>query len=146
MAARLRQDHYHVTVETAGTLYLPVECDLMSISPKLSNSAPDPLEHPKWYRRHEQTRTAPDVIRRLAAEYDCQFKFVVACQDDLPEIDAYLRCHPTIDRRDVMLMPEGTDAHRLTEIAAWLEPYCQQQDLIFCPRRQIEWFGHGRAS
>ena len=30
----------HITVETAGTLYLPLHCDLMSISPKLSNSSP----------------------------------------------------------------------------------------------------------
>ena len=26
----------HITIETAGTLYLPVACDLMSISPKLA--------------------------------------------------------------------------------------------------------------
>ena len=30
----------HVTIETAGTRYLPVECDLMSVSPKLANSTP----------------------------------------------------------------------------------------------------------
>src|SRR5258706_8851752 len=27
----------HVTIETAGTVYKPVTCDLMSISPKLAN-------------------------------------------------------------------------------------------------------------
>ena len=43
LAARLRQLGWHITVETAGTLYLPVACDLMSISPKLSNSSPLPL-------------------------------------------------------------------------------------------------------
>ena len=30
----------HITVETAGTVYQPVVCDLMSISPKLANSTP----------------------------------------------------------------------------------------------------------
>src|SRR5690606_27972624 len=33
LAAELRRLRRHVTIETAGTLYLPVECDLMSISP-----------------------------------------------------------------------------------------------------------------
>ena len=55
---RLRSENYHITIETAGTLYLPVECDLMSISPKTSNSAPDVADHPRWHRRHEHTRFA----------------------------------------------------------------------------------------
>jgi GAF domain-containing protein len=40
-----------VTIETAGTLYLPVECDLMSISPKFATSAPASETHPRWHRR-----------------------------------------------------------------------------------------------
>ena len=41
LCERLRAIGRHVTIETAGTLYLPVECDLMSISPKFASSAPD---------------------------------------------------------------------------------------------------------
>ena len=40
LCRRLREIGRHVTIETAGTLYLPVECDLMSISPKFARSAP----------------------------------------------------------------------------------------------------------
>ncbi len=36
----LKRQRRHITIETAGTLWLDVACDLMSISPKLSNSAP----------------------------------------------------------------------------------------------------------
>src|SRR5260221_505779 len=36
LAAGLRSQRRHVTIETAGTLYLDVACDLMSLSPKLS--------------------------------------------------------------------------------------------------------------
>ena len=43
---RLRAAGWHITIETAGTLYLPVACDLMSISPKLSNSTPPPEPRP----------------------------------------------------------------------------------------------------
>ncbi|HEV3418435.1 MAG TPA: 7-carboxy-7-deazaguanine synthase QueE [Pirellulales bacterium] len=40
---------FHITIETAGTLHLPVECDLMSISPKLSNSTPSADRDPSWH-------------------------------------------------------------------------------------------------
>ena len=40
LTAALHNDGWHITIETSGTLYLPVVCDLMSISPKLSNSTP----------------------------------------------------------------------------------------------------------
>ena len=42
LTAALRAAGRHITIETAGTLYLPVQCDLMSISPKLANSTPPP--------------------------------------------------------------------------------------------------------
>src|SRR4051794_13577187 len=35
LSQRLSEFGFHITIETAGTLYLPVTCDLMSISPKL---------------------------------------------------------------------------------------------------------------
>ena len=40
LCERLRAIGRHITIETAGTLYLPVACDLMSISPKFASSAP----------------------------------------------------------------------------------------------------------
>src|SRR3954467_9889129 len=38
LTARLRERGMHITIETAGTVFMPVSCDLMSISPKLANS------------------------------------------------------------------------------------------------------------
>ena len=35
LSERLRERGMHITVETAGTVFAPVACDLMSISPKL---------------------------------------------------------------------------------------------------------------
>src|SRR4029077_17421792 len=74
LTQRLREAGYHITIETAGTLNLPVECDLMSISPKLSNSTPSTDRDPRWNRRHEQSRHVPEVMRRLLAEYPYQLK------------------------------------------------------------------------
>src|SRR5258708_31644187 len=39
LCERLRATGRHLTVETAGTLYLPGACGLMSVSPKFSSSA-----------------------------------------------------------------------------------------------------------
>jgi len=141
----LRRLGRHITIETAGTLYLPVACDLMSISPKLSNSTPPPAGDPRWTWRHETNRVAPEVIRRLVAEYDYQVKFVVSTADDCREVEEYLAAMPEIDRGRTMLMPQGTDAADLAEKARWLEPYCAEHRLAFCPRRHIEWFGQGRG-
>jgi 7-carboxy-7-deazaguanine synthase len=146
LSAALRRSSRHVTVETAGTLYLPLECDLMSISPKLSNSTPAPERDPRWACRHERSRHAPEVIRRLVAEYVYQFKFVVDRIEDCQEVEHYLAEFSEIDPSRVMLMPQGTDMATLTEKAEWLEPYCAKRGLRFCPRRQIEWFGLTRGT
>ena len=146
LTARLRDHGWHITIETAGTLYLPVNCDLMSVSPKLSNSAPPPERDAGWARRHELNRHAPDVIRRLAAEYDCQWKFVIDHPEDCAEVEVYLAAFPEIDRDRVMLMPQGIDAGALAEKAVWLEPYCSQHGFQLCRRRQIEWFGPQRGT
>jgi len=145
LAEKLRRAGLHITVETAGTLYLPVACDLMSISPKLANSTPSKERDARWHRRHELARHVPEVVHRLIAEFDYQIKFVVDVPEDFEDVQRYLEDMPQIDRSRVMLMPQGTEVKELTEKGQWIEPYCEAQGLRFCPRRQIEWFGlvHG---
>ena len=46
----------------------------------------------------------------------------------------------------VLLMPQGTGAEELEARAAWLKPYCVERGLVFCPRKQIEWFGAVRGT
>jgi len=146
LCERLRAGGLHVTVETAGTLYLPVQCDLMSISPKTSNSTPRGAGHDPWRSRHEETRHAPDVVRKLIRQHHYQVKFVVDTPDDLEEIDRYLAAMPEIRTSCVMLMPQGTERQALEAIRVWLEPYCRERGFSFCPRRQIEWFGSTRGT
>ncbi len=136
----------HITFETAGTLHLPVACDLMSISPKLSNSRPTAGISPQAQARHEAARHQPRVVERLTADYDYQLKFVVATPADAREVLDYLSEFPLLDLDRVLLMPEGTECERLQQIALWLQPFCAQHGLRFCPRRHIEWFGNRRGS
>jgi 7-carboxy-7-deazaguanine synthase len=141
LTTALRQSGRHITIETAGTKYLPVACDLMSISPKLANSTPSADQDPDWAQRHQRRRHAPDVIRQLVAEFPYQFKFVVESVADCRDVEQYLAGFSEIDRNRVMLMPMGTEAAALAETAVWLEPYCAEHGLHYCPRRHVEWFG-----
>lgn len=145
LTAAMARRGAHVTIETSGTIYQPVACDLMSISPKLSNSTPDLAEEPCWARHHETRRFVPEVLRRLVAEYPYQLKFVVETLEDCAEVERYLGLFPEIDRSRVMLMPQGVVASELAARAEWLIPYCREHRLVFCPRRQIEWFGARRG-
>jgi len=145
LSQRLAAAGRHVTIETAGTLWLPVACSLMSISPKRANSAPRPEHAAAWATRHERTRHAPEVIRRLVCEYDYQVKFVIDRPEDCEDVEAYLSELPEIDRDRVLLMPQGTTVAELEERAGWLRAYCQSHGLTFCPRRHIEWFGPVRG-
>jgi 7-carboxy-7-deazaguanine synthase len=145
LSLQFRAAGWHITIETAGTLYLPVACDLMSISPKLANSTPPAAWDPRWTWRHTLQRHSPEAIRRLLAEYDCQLKFVIDATEDCHEVETYLADFPQIQRDQVMLMPQGVAAVELAQKASWLEPYCAEHGFQFCPRRQIEWFGAERG-
>ena len=146
LTQQLHADGWQITIETAGTLFLDVKCDLMSVSPKFASSAPDSNAHPRWHARHQQSRHVPDVIRRLIAQYHHQFKFVLDQPADLRPLNAYLAEFKELDPSRVFLMPQGTTAPELETRRAWIEPYCAEHGFHFCPRRHVEWFGHARGT
>jgi 7-carboxy-7-deazaguanine synthase len=146
LCERLQAAGWHITIETAGTLALPVRCDLMSISPKLTSSTPSPDRAGKWAERHDQSRYRPEVIRQLTSGYDYQLKFVIDTPADLAEVQEWLSEFPLFRRDRVLLMPQGIDPAGLAGIAEWLEPYCREQGFAFCPRKHIEWYGATRGT
>jgi len=146
LTEELRRRGRHVTVETAGTLYLPVACDLMSISPKLSNSAPAAERDPAWRERHQRRRHAPAVVRRLTREYPYQLKFVVDSPADCAEVEDWLAEFPELSRDRVLLMPQGTSPEELRQRESWLRPHCRSVGLRYCPRKHIEWYGFRRGT
>ena len=82
----LRERGLHVTVETAGTVWQDVACDLMSISPKLANSTPLLRENGRWAAAHDRLRFNRDVLVALISAYEYQLKFVVSEPSDLDEV------------------------------------------------------------
>lgn len=140
----LRAAGYHITIETAGTVYAPVACDLMSISPKTSNSTPADRDGGRWAAQHDRLRIQPDVLRRLLSGYDYQLKFVVKQPDDLAEILA-LVSQQDAAREKVVLMPEGTDAATLRERALWIVEIAKREGFRFSPRLHVDLWGNRRG-
>ena len=66
LASALRHAGKHITIETAATIPPDgIACDLASLSPKLSNSAPDQRLPEAWRQKHNHLRWQPGVIRDL---------------------------------------------------------------------------------
>ncbi len=140
----LRGRGLHITIETAGTVYAPVVCDLMSISPKLSNSTPRERDRGRWASQHDRLRIQPDVLHRLMRDYEYQLKFVVATPADVDEIRG-LVADLEADRSRVMLMPEGTDPQVLRERSQWIVEICKQEAFRFSPRLHVNIWGNRRG-
>jgi 7-carboxy-7-deazaguanine synthase len=144
LTRRLKQAGLHVTVETAGTVYQPVACDLMSISPKLGNSTPFEREGGRWAQQHDRLRYQPEVLRRLIAQYTHQLKFVVTGPDDMEEIEKIV-VETGADRASVVLMPEGIDAETIRERAHWLVDLCKRERFRYSPRLHVDLWGNERG-
>jgi 7-carboxy-7-deazaguanine synthase len=140
LTERLRGLGLHITVETAGTVFRPVACDLMSISPKLSNSTPAG----PWARQHDRLRIQCDTLLELMGRYAYQLKFVVEKPGDLEEVRALL-VELQADRERVILMPEGTDREQLRERGRWLAEICKEEGFRFSPRLHVDLYGNRRG-
>jgi len=149
LCARLRELGMHVTIETAGTVFRELACDLMSVSPKLSNSAPngDPRD-PRgvWTARHEARRLDPEALQRLIDRYPArQLKFVVTTRADLDEIDDLLARLSGWRAPEIMLMPEGVVTPEPRRVR-WIIEACRRRGWRYCHRLHIELFGDTRGT
>jgi 7-carboxy-7-deazaguanine synthase len=134
----------HITIETAGTVYAPVACDLMSISPKLANSTPFDRDAGRWAAQHDRLRYQPEILKRLMREHPYQLKFVVAAPADLGEIASIVTALEA-DARQVILMPEGTQRDVVRDRGLWLAEICKQSGYRFSPRLHIDLWGDRRG-
>ena len=147
LAAELRKAGRHITIETAATVPpAGITCDLASLSPKLSNSTPSSDQDPAWAKKHEAARLRPEVLADWIKAYDFQLKFVVSSEKDLAEVKNLLARLPSVPSDRVLLMPEGTDSKTLNSRSPWLVEICKREGFRFCPRLQIELFGHTRGT
>jgi 7-carboxy-7-deazaguanine synthase len=140
LSQRLRSQGFHITIETAGTVFADAACDLMSISPKLSNSTP---EGP-FQAQHERLRIQPETLRRLMTHCDYQLKFVIARESDIAEMQDLLE-NLAAPPGKVVLMPEGIDADTLNTRGVWLAEICKEHGYRFSPRLHVLLWGNKRG-
>ena len=147
LAAAFKLRDYHITIETAATVYKQIAVDLASLSPKLSNSTPHDRGGGRFALAHERQRLNVPVIQQfIDGSPDFQLKFVVATDGDLAEIDALLAQLKHWQPSDVLLMPEGTDAVTLAGRAGWISDICKRTGFRYCPRLHVELYGNTRGT
>ena len=135
----IKQHNIHITIETAGIKYVAnLACDLMSISPKLSNAhnnEPDKTGYLKI-----------DQLKDLIKNYDYQLKFVMEkieditevhqMLNDLKDVDPAARCGG-VDRSKVLLMPQAKNLSEYLRISPLITEMCKANGFIFSPRLQL---------
>jgi 7-carboxy-7-deazaguanine synthase len=160
LARRLKGAGFHITIETAGTIgpqhaggLMVAEAwaiDLLSVSPKLANSAPavGDVRDPQglWRQRHESRRLQVPVLQALLDAYpQRQLKFVVSDDGQLAEIDGLLAQLRGWSERDVLLMPEGVVQPASGQMQ-WLIDACIKRNWTYCTRLHIALFGNRRGT
>lgn len=125
----------HLTIETSGIRHVGgLNCDLMSISPKLRNSnPPDMLLSPEY----DAVRFDLAALQNLINEYPYQLKFVVESEKDLDEIARCLRRLENLDHSRVYLMPQALNREEYIEKSLMVSEICKKLGFAFSPRLHI---------
>lgn len=161
LIATLKESGHHITVETAGTLWLeglPAGgIDLASVSPKLSNSTPRERDGGRFAPAHERQRIDMEVLKQFAngggVIRECQWKFVISREQDVAEMQELLSRLNTqlpsasrIQEQDILLMPEGTEPEILSNRSLWLADLCKKYGYRLSPRLHVHLWGHTRGT
>ena len=129
LAKALKERNKHITIETAGINFVAgLACDLMSVSPKLSNSG------------QKDEKRLPDPfspVRQLIRRYPYQLKFVVDSPDDLPEIQQAVEQIGGVSAEKVMLMPQAKTRDELIAKSPMVAQLCKETGYVFCQRLHI---------
>ena len=147
LLAILSSEGRHITLETSATRFCELLCDLISISPKLSNSLPTGTDDPRY---KEQDRLNISAIRNYIDRHDYQLKFVVENETDLPEIEQVLKQlqdsekNGKIDRNKVFLMPQARTRKQHSQLGPNVVQMCLKKGFRYCPRLQIELWDNQR--
>jgi 7-carboxy-7-deazaguanine synthase len=141
----LKESGKHITIETAGTISPNgIQCDLASLSPKLSDSTPKEGDiNKEWIDRHESKRLDYDILSEWVNLYNFQLKFVVSKEEEIKEIQNVIsRIEGKILPEKVLLMPEGVDPDTLRSRYDLLIDLCKENGYRLCHRLHIDLFGN----
>ena len=143
-----------ITIETEGSEFVQTEGDLISLSPKLSNSTPRPgtwmpfanrevTESDK--KKHEKWRKNYKAMKELIDNHpDYQLKPVISSLAELGEVKELQRILDIPNDR-VWLMPEGLVEEELKKRRVWLMELCTELGYNFADRLHIIAYGDTRG-
>lgn len=145
LCSLLKQDGYHLTIETNATLFdqtVADHIDLFSLSPKLASSAP-PFPYSE---NHHKLRINVEIIQSFIDharrnKKDFQLKFVYASDRDVIEIQSVLSQLQGWKNEDILLMPLGGDAETMRLNVRKTLEYCIRNGWRYCDRLHISLFG-----
>jgi len=147
LCSQLKAKGFHITIETAATVFKDLPCDLASLSPKLRNSIPTHREGGRFAMAHDRLRINIPVIQNfIDTAGDFQLKFVVCEESELAEIEELLNQLKGWTPADVLLMPEGIDADALSTRSVRVAELCKRTGYRFCPRIHIALYGNKRGT
>ena len=145
---------HYITIETEGSEYVETKGDLISLSPKLTNSTPRPGTWMPYLNRevteadkkkHEKWRCNYDAMKSLITYHpDYQMKPVISSEKDLEEVK-YLQEILDVPNDMVYLMPEGLEPKQLNERRKWLMDLCVREGYNFTDRLHIIAYGDIRG-
>ena len=145
----LKQSGKHITIETAGTIAPNgIQCDLASISPKLSDSTPEKGEiSEEWIERHDSTRIDYNILNEWIDSYEFQLKLVVSRREEINEVKCIIdKIESDILPEKVLLMPEGTDSETIHSRYDMLVNLCKENGFRMCNRLHLDLFGNTRGT
>lgn len=151
----LHERDIFITFETEGSVFVEdLDIDLLSLSPKMSNSQPrvgtkTPLGREvtqKDLDKHNKFRKDYTVMNAwIHASKDYQLKPVVSdIEVDMPEIIELME-FLEIPRNKTWLMPSGSTAKELEPKRAPLMEYCWKQGFNYSDRIHIVCYGEKRG-
>ncbi len=146
LSLKLKTAGAHVTIETAATIFKTVTCDLVSMSPKLSNSTPWQKQNGKFAAMHEQHRVNLSVMQRFIDGYDYQLKFVIDHEQDFIEVRQILDELKNLDISRVLMMAQARSRRELRHKSRWIVDLCKKHGYGYSPRLHIELYGNRRGT
>jgi 7-carboxy-7-deazaguanine synthase len=139
LCQRIKEHNIHITIETAGIKYVAnLACDLMSISPKLSNAYDNGQNKNRYLKINR--------LKELLKNYDYQLKFVMEKIEDITEVHQILNdlkgVDPAapccgVDRSKVLLMPQAKNVSEYLRYSPLIVELCKANGFIFSPRLQL---------
>ena len=138
LVASLNEKGFSFEVETNGTIVpdsMLARCiNQWNVSPKLATSG-----------NAAHRREVAEALRSFGQLPNSYFKFVVVEASDLEEVRTLAEKY-NLNRRRVILMPEGRSPAALRNKSQWLSQVCIQEGFRFTPRLHILLWGDKRGT